>query len=49
MDLSIIEGYLKIRLENESLEDILESFDIDPMDVLLDLHSRGFIDEELIR
>lgn len=48
MDRNIIEDYFRIRLETESLEDILESFDLDPLETLLDLFDRGLINEESI-
>jgi hypothetical protein len=48
MDHNLIEGYFKIRLQNEPLEDILETFDIDPLELLLELYDRGQIDEENI-
>lgn len=48
MDRVILEGYFKMRLDTEDVGDILEHFDIDPLELLLDLYDKGLIDEESI-
>jgi hypothetical protein len=41
------EEYIKLRLEEDSFEDVLEEFDMDPVEVFIILHNMGYIDETL--
>ena len=43
-----IESMFNSLLEEKSLEDIAEDFDLTPIEVLKVLFSSGFIDEELL-
>jgi len=43
------ETMILIALRDQSLEDVLESFDIDPPGMLLFLFEQGWIDEEVLR
>ena len=42
------EKFLETWLEEESLEDILEKFDVDPVDAFILIYEAGLIDEELL-
>lgn len=39
-------GYLQHKMENYTLEEIFEQFDLDPTEVFMLLHREGFFDLE---
>lgn len=43
-----IERYITEELEEKSFEEILEIFDLDPVEVFVGLFEQGLIDEELL-
>ncbi len=43
-----IERFIIDELEEKSFEEILEVFDLDPVDVFVLLYDQGLIDEELL-
>lgn len=44
----MIEQIVRSKLEDHSLEEILELFDIDPLEAFMILFNNGHIDEELL-
>lgn len=39
-------GYLQHKMENNTLEEVFEQFDLDPTEVFMILHREGFFDLE---
>lgn len=43
-----IEDFMALELENRSLEDILEDYDLTPSEVFWKLYQSGLIDDEIL-
>ena len=43
-----LEDYVAYELENKSLEELLEIYDLSPFEVFWNLYQNGLIDEELL-
>lgn len=48
MNLKQLEKVIKDQLEDQTLEEFLEEFDLTPLDVVVILYEEGMLDEELL-
>lgn len=46
MNRTVMETFLEDRLDDETLEEILESYDLLPIDVLMNLFDQGLVRED---
>lgn len=47
MTRTMMEEYFETKLEDEYLEDILEKYDLEPLEVLMVLWEKGLIDDSI--